>query len=133
MSLRTVFRSRKFSRSFNTVRAVEEDDRKDRLAGDDDSPESPPYGRAWSTMLPELLGEIIRRVDDTEDQWPNRQNVVACACVCKRWREITQEIVRSTTRNGGGITFPYCLKQVFYYLCVRSLFHEAVVVLWDSF
>ncbi|XP_022005835.1 uncharacterized protein LOC110904299 isoform X2 [Helianthus annuus] len=38
-------------------------------------------------MLPELLGEIIRRVEANDDRWPLRRNVVACGCVCKRWRE----------------------------------------------
>lgn len=66
---------------------------------------------SWSTMLPELLGEIIRRVEATEDQWPLRQNVVACGCVCKSWREVTREIVRSPL-HGGKITFPSSLKQV---------------------
>ncbi|GAU44879.1 hypothetical protein TSUD_99790 [Trifolium subterraneum] len=61
-------------------------------------------------MLPDLLAEIIKRVDVAEEQWPHRQNVVACACVCKRWRDITREIVRSPSRN-GKITFPSCLKQ----------------------
>ncbi|KAF7836640.1 tubby-like F-box protein 7 [Senna tora] len=111
MSLRNVFRSRKFSRSFKEVRAIDEDDRNHLFADADSSAHSPPYGLAWSTMLPELLGEIIRRVDATDHQWPNRQNVVASACVCKRWREVTQEIVRSPSRNGGKITFPSCLKQ----------------------
>ncbi|KAI8552438.1 hypothetical protein RHMOL_Rhmol06G0266700 [Rhododendron molle] len=37
-------------------------------------------GSSWSTMLPELLGEIIQRVEASEDRWPVRQNVVACAC-----------------------------------------------------
>ncbi|KAF2286122.1 hypothetical protein GH714_010606 [Hevea brasiliensis] len=61
-------------------------------------------------MLPELLGEIIKRVEESEDRWPQRQNVVACACVCKKWREVTKEIVRSRG-NIGKITFPSCLKQ----------------------
>ncbi|XP_054812147.1 tubby-like F-box protein 7 [Prosopis cineraria] len=115
MSLRSLFSSRKFCRSFKEVRAIEEDERKGRLAGDSDyrgdSTDSPPYGDSWATMLPELLGEILSRVEASEDQWPNRRNVVACACVCKRWRDITKEIVRFPSRNGGRITFPSCLKQ----------------------
>ncbi|MFS8029109.1 putative F-box domain-containing protein [Helianthus anomalus] len=59
----------------------------------------------WSNMLPELLGEIIRRVEANDDRWPLRRNVVACGCVCKRWREVSREIVT------GNITFPSCLKQ----------------------
>ncbi|XP_021594904.1 tubby-like F-box protein 7 isoform X2 [Manihot esculenta] len=64
----------------------------------------------WANMLPELLGEIIKRVEESEDRWPQRKNVVACACVCKKWREVTKEMVRSP-RNIGKITFPSCLKQ----------------------
>ncbi|KAI9085885.1 hypothetical protein K1719_031962 [Acacia pycnantha] len=115
MTLRSIFRSRKFCRSLKEVRVIEEDERKGRIGGDSDdggdSTNSPPYGHSWATMLPELLGEIIRRVETTDDQWPNRQNVVACACVCKRWRDITKEIVRFPSRNNGRITFPSCLKQ----------------------
>ncbi|KAI9186460.1 hypothetical protein LWI28_017455 [Acer negundo] len=67
---------------------------------------------SWAGMFPELLGEIIRRVETSEDRWPQRQNVVACACVCKKWRDITKEIVKSPPAPvGGKITFPSCLKQ----------------------
>ncbi|KAH0852553.1 hypothetical protein HID58_093936 [Brassica napus] len=72
-------------------------------------PSSNVSGSSWSAMLPELLSEIIRRVEDTEDHWPLRRDVVACACVSNKWREITQETVRSP-RNSGKITFPSCLK-----------------------
>ncbi|GMH25571.1 hypothetical protein Nepgr_027414 [Nepenthes gracilis] len=64
----------------------------------------------WSTMLPELLVEIIRRVEESEDKWPLRRNVVVCACVCKKWRDITKAIVKSPV-SSGNITFPSCLKQ----------------------
>ncbi|XP_031125694.1 tubby-like F-box protein 7 [Ipomoea triloba] len=67
-------------------------------------------GGSWSNMLPELLGEIIRRLEASEDRWPFRQNVVACGCVCKRWREVTLEAVKCSL-NVGKITFPSCLKQ----------------------
>ncbi|KAL1350009.1 hypothetical protein AAHE18_07G196400 [Arachis hypogaea] len=80
MSLRKVFRSRKFSKSFMEVNAAV------------------------------LLGEIIRRVEVEEEQWPQRQNVVACACVCKRWRDMTREIV-GQPHNNGKITFPSCLRK----------------------
>nr|BAJ34626.1 unnamed protein product [Eutrema halophilum] len=64
---------------------------------------------SWSAMLPELLGEIIRRVEESEDQWPQRRDVVTCACVSKKWRGITQDIVKFPN-NSGKITFPSCLK-----------------------
>ncbi|XWS10897.1 hypothetical protein CRYUN_Cryun38cG0037700 [Craigia yunnanensis] len=79
------------------------------------SSSSPPSteegGESWSTMLPELLGEIMERVEASEDRWPQRQDVVACACVCKKWREATREIVRASSPSSGKITFPSCLKQ----------------------
>ncbi|KAE8723477.1 Tubby-like F-box protein 7 [Hibiscus syriacus] len=68
-------------------------------------------GDSWSTMMPELLGEIMKRVESSEDRWPQRQNVVACAGVCKRWREAMREIVRASSPGSGKITFPSCLKQ----------------------
>ncbi|XP_020231357.1 tubby-like F-box protein 7 [Cajanus cajan] len=107
MSLRKVFRSRKFSRSFKDLPPVEVAGAGERRDG---GGEEADIGNEWSAMLPEILGEIVRRVDAAEEQWPNRQNVVACACVCKRWRHITREIVRQPS-NTGRITFPSCLKQ----------------------
>ena len=69
----------------------------------------------WASLIPELLAEIIGRVESSEDKWPLRRNVVACACVCKRWRDVTREIVKSPLVT-GRITFPSCLKQVIYLL-----------------
>ncbi|XP_010694543.2 tubby-like F-box protein 7 [Beta vulgaris subsp. vulgaris] len=64
----------------------------------------------WSSLLPELLIDIIARVESSEDKWPLRRNVVVCACVCKRWRDITRDIVKSP-HSTAKITFPSCLKQ----------------------
>ncbi|KAL5732079.1 Tubby-related protein 1 [Ranunculus cassubicifolius] len=64
----------------------------------------------WSRMLSELLAKIIQRVESSEDRWPLRKDVVSCACVCKRWRDITKGIVRSPLHS-GKITFPSSLKQ----------------------
>ncbi|XP_020587787.1 tubby-like F-box protein 1 [Phalaenopsis equestris] len=64
----------------------------------------------WSRMLPELMEDIIGRVEASEDRWPLRKNVVSCACVCRRWREITTGMVGST-QDTGKITFPSSLKQ----------------------
>ncbi|CAF1712582.1 unnamed protein product [Brassica napus] len=104
--------SRRFSISFR--------DQGGKTAPEADSHQPPPpttkmmlpppaAGSSWSAMLPELLGEIIRRVEGSEDQWPHRRDVVSCACVSKKWREIAQEMVRSPV-NSGKITFPSCLK-----------------------
>ncbi|KAK9049505.1 hypothetical protein SSX86_031526, partial [Deinandra increscens subsp. villosa] len=65
---------------------------------------------SWSNMLPELIGEIIKRVEASEDRRPFRQSVVACGCVCKKWREVVKELVKPPV-HGGNITFPSCLKQ----------------------
>ncbi|KAL3503109.1 hypothetical protein ACH5RR_037558 [Cinchona calisaya] len=69
----------------------------------------------WSSLLPELLGDIIQRVEeDSGDKWPLRQNVVALACVCKGWREVIKDyVVASSSRHhddgSAKITFPSCL------------------------
>uniref|UniRef100_A0A0D6QSQ0 Tubby C-terminal domain-containing protein n=1 Tax=Araucaria cunninghamii TaxID=56994 RepID=A0A0D6QSQ0_ARACU len=65
---------------------------------------------SWSNMLPELLTEMIQRVEASEGTWPSRRNVVACAAVCKSWREITKEIVKGPDQC-GKLTFPASLKQ----------------------
>ncbi|KAG0500468.1 hypothetical protein HPP92_000540 [Vanilla planifolia] len=64
----------------------------------------------WAGMLPDLMRNIIERLEASEERWPLRKNVVSCACVCRRWREITTAVVRST-RETGKITFPSSLKQ----------------------
>ncbi|XP_073314247.1 tubby-like F-box protein 7 [Primulina huaijiensis] len=66
----------------------------------------------WASMLPDLLGEIIQRVEASEDKWPQRQNVVAFGCVCKLWREATKEVVeKASVHHPGKITFPSSLKK----------------------
>uniref|UniRef100_A0A0D3BRP6 Uncharacterized protein n=1 Tax=Brassica oleracea var. oleracea TaxID=109376 RepID=A0A0D3BRP6_BRAOL len=68
-----------------------------------------------------------RDVETTEDHWPQRRDVVTCACVLKKWREITgrsldhREIVRSP-RNSGKITFPSCLK-------LKAAYEEKYIVI----
>ncbi|KAG7031066.1 Tubby-like F-box protein 7 [Cucurbita argyrosperma subsp. argyrosperma] len=117
MSLRRSFLSRRFSSKslyrvpngvgdgILRVASSEVEDGSGQPSGGRMQPES-----AWSSMLPELLREIIQRVEASEDSWPNRQNVVSCACVCKRWRDITKEVARAAPLS-GKITFPSCLKQ----------------------
>ncbi|XP_057539983.1 tubby-like F-box protein 7 [Amaranthus tricolor] len=67
-------------------------------------------GGTWSSLLPEILADIIARVDSSNDEWPFRRNVVVCACVCRRWRDVTKEILKAPVCT-GRITFPSCLKQ----------------------
>lgn len=65
----------------------------------------------WANLPPELLLDIIQRVEESETSWPSRAVVVFCASVCKSWREITKEIVK-TPEQCGKLTFPISLKQV---------------------
>ena len=65
----------------------------------------------WASLPPELLRDVIKRLEASESTWPARKHVVACAAVCRSWREICKEIVRSPEFS-GKITFPVSLKQV---------------------
>ncbi|KAL4295902.1 hypothetical protein GQ457_12G031190 [Hibiscus cannabinus] len=66
--------------------------------------------RQWANLPPELLLDIIQRVEAREQCWPGRRDVVACASVCRSWREITKDIVK-TPEHCGFLTFPISLKQ----------------------
>jgi hypothetical protein len=65
----------------------------------------------WASMPPELLRDVISRLESSEGVWPCRRHVVACAAVCSSWREITKELVK-TPEQSGKLTFPISLKQV---------------------
>lgn len=65
----------------------------------------------WGNMPLELLREVLMRIESSENNWPLRKNVVACGGVCRSWREIVKEIVR-TPEVSGIITFPISVKQV---------------------
>ena len=69
----------------------------------------------WVNLPPELLRDVLIRIDTSEDTWPPRKNVVACAGVCRNWREIMKEIVKSPEVS-GKLTFPISLKQVWTYM-----------------
>ena len=75
----------------------------------------------WSNLPPELLLDIIRRVEESETSWPARKAVVYCASVCRSWRVITREIVK-TPEQCGRLTFPISLKQVMLFSCSSALF-----------
>uniref|UniRef100_A0A0C9S395 TSA: Wollemia nobilis Ref_Wollemi_Transcript_15460_2385 transcribed RNA sequence n=1 Tax=Wollemia nobilis TaxID=56998 RepID=A0A0C9S395_9CONI len=64
----------------------------------------------WANLPPELLRDVIQRLEASEGNWPARKNVVACAAVCKSWREMCKEIVK-TPEQSGKLTFPISLKQ----------------------
>ncbi|KAK2996043.1 hypothetical protein RJ640_002662 [Escallonia rubra] len=64
----------------------------------------------WANLPPELLFDVIKRLEESESTWPARKHVVACAAVCRSWRSMCKEIVRSP-ESCGKLTFPVSLKQ----------------------
>ncbi|KAD3067332.1 hypothetical protein R6Q59_018595 [Mikania micrantha] len=64
----------------------------------------------WANLPPELLFDVIKRLEESESTWPARKHVVACAAVCRSWRSMCKEIVR-TPESCGKLTFPVSLKQ----------------------
>ncbi|ERN12975.1 tubby-like F-box protein 10 [Amborella trichopoda] len=64
----------------------------------------------WANLPPELLRDVINRLEASESAWPARKHVVACAAVCKSWRAMCKEIVK-TLEVCGKLTFPISLKQ----------------------
>lgn len=68
-------------------------------------------GTYWAQLPPELLREVLVRIEDSETLWPFRRDVVACAGVCRAWRGIMKEVVR-VPEASGKLTFPISLKQV---------------------
>ncbi|CAL9173614.1 unnamed protein product [Musa hybrid cultivar] len=64
----------------------------------------------WANMPPELLRDVLMRIEEAEGWWPQRKDVVACAGVCRSWRDTMKEIVK-TPEVSGKLTFPISLKQ----------------------
>ncbi|EAY75891.1 hypothetical protein OsI_03808 [Oryza sativa Indica Group] len=64
----------------------------------------------WSALVPDLLADILRRVEAGSERWPPRRDVVACASVCRRWRDVAVAVVQPPLES-GKITFPSSLKQ----------------------
>ncbi|CAI5461533.1 unnamed protein product [Closterium sp. Yama58-4] len=61
----------------------------------------------WSSLPPELLREVIARLEEDDRDWPQRRSVVACAGVCKAWREMTRDLLQSVgSFEAGQISFP---------------------------
>lgn len=67
-------------------------------------------GCRWSDLPPELLREVLLKIEAAESCWPLRKSVVACAGVCRSWRQITKEIVK-VPEISGKLTFPISVKQ----------------------
>ncbi|XP_057771951.1 tubby-like F-box protein 6 [Salvia miltiorrhiza] len=74
-----------------------------------DSDESCSYF-CWASLPPELLREVLMKLEESESKWPARKHVVACAGVCKSWREVMKDVVK-TPEASGKITFPISVKQ----------------------
>ena len=68
-------------------------------------------GGQWESLPHELFLDIIKRVEAGGSSWPARQDVVACAAVCRLWRATMKQVVK-TPEQCGLITFPISLKQV---------------------
>ncbi|XP_039129365.1 tubby-like F-box protein 3 isoform X1 [Dioscorea cayenensis subsp. rotundata] len=64
----------------------------------------------WASMPPELLRDVLMRIEAEASSWPARQFVVACAGVCKSWRGVVKEIVM-TPEVSGRLTLPISVKQ----------------------
>lgn len=64
----------------------------------------------WANMPCELLMEVLTRMEVSESTWPSRRNIIACAGVCRSWRDIVREVVRRPEVS-GKLTFPISLKQ----------------------
>lgn len=79
------------------------------------SPSTTVQQSRWANLPPELLLDIICKLE-VHEKWPARRDVVCCAAVCKSWRDMTKEIVR-TPEQCGLLTFPMSLKQVTSSLC----------------
>lgn len=74
----------------------------------------------WACLPPELLCDVIKRLEASESTWPSRRNVVSCAAVCRSWRGMCKEIVRSPEFS-GKLTFPVSLKQVIFHFCCHVM------------
>uniref|UniRef100_A0ACD5Y8Q6 Uncharacterized protein n=1 Tax=Avena sativa TaxID=4498 RepID=A0ACD5Y8Q6_AVESA len=64
----------------------------------------------WASLPPELLRDVMKRLEQDDSNWPSRKDVVACASVCTTWREMCKDIVRNP-EFCGKLTFPISLKQ----------------------
>lgn len=66
--------------------------------------------RCWAGLPPELLREVLKRLEQSESAWPGGRDVVAFASVCRSWRRVCKEMVRALETT-GKLIFPVGLKQ----------------------
>ncbi|CAD6267986.1 unnamed protein product [Miscanthus lutarioriparius] len=65
----------------------------------------------WSQLPPELLREMLVRIEASKSWWPACKDVVSCAGVCQACRSIVKEAVR-VSEVSGKLMFPISLKQI---------------------
>lgn len=94
----------------------------------DGSKESSSSSSFWADMPQELLREVLVRLEASESGWPSRRSVVTCGGVCRTWREIMKELVR-TPEVSGKFTFPISVKQVWFLMTLRISTCSGVIVL----
>jgi hypothetical protein len=58
---------------------------------------------------PELLRELLVRIEVSESRWPARKDLVSCAGVCQTCKGIMKEVVR-VPEVSGKLMFPILLK-----------------------
>ncbi|XP_022728095.1 tubby-like F-box protein 3 [Durio zibethinus] len=116
MSFKTIFQDMKGElgsisrRGFDVKFGFGMKSRSNRVVQDSSVPVDTFKQSCWANTPPELLRDILMRIEASESAWPPRKNVVACAGVCRNWREIMKEIVK-TPDISGKLTFPISLKQ----------------------
>lgn len=64
----------------------------------------------WAILPPELLRNVLQRVELADCNWAARKDVVACSAVCRTWRIIVKELVKGPDES-FKLTFPTSLKQ----------------------
>ncbi|KAF3457304.1 hypothetical protein FNV43_RR01961 [Rhamnella rubrinervis] len=102
MSIRSIIQDMRMPRSQRVVQDVSPATRSELCDGLAQS--------CWENMPQELLREVLLKIESSESAWPPRKSVVACAGVCRSWRLITKEIVK-TPELSGRLTFPISVKQ----------------------
>ncbi|GLT73442.1 hypothetical protein SLA2020_453020 [Shorea laevis] len=70
----------------------------------------------WSNLPPELLLDIIRRVEESETSWPARRAVVYCASVCRSWRAHVSYLTEAAGPSRVSNTMLYQKGQSHFYI-----------------
>jgi hypothetical protein len=68
--------------------------------------------KTWDDLPSELLDEIIDRLAEGCDQWPERAGLVACGGVCSAWRDGVRNWAGRHRSKDAGVSFVEELIQV---------------------